>query len=85
MLGNRRVYTVRAIQEPVFSVAHTDFEGGGSDHGYRRTAIIFLDNLCATQPKSQIPKVRCAPTAPRTAVLVRGAHNIPYLYRRYST
>ena len=25
---------IRAIQEPVFSVANTDFEGGGDDHGY---------------------------------------------------
>ena len=25
---------MRAIQEPVFSVANTDFEGGGDDHGY---------------------------------------------------
>jgi hypothetical protein len=24
----------RAIQEPVFSVANTDFEGGGNDNGY---------------------------------------------------
>jgi hypothetical protein len=25
---------IRAIQEPVFSVANTDFEGGDDDHGY---------------------------------------------------
>jgi hypothetical protein len=25
---------IRAIQEPVFSVANADFEGGGDDHGY---------------------------------------------------
>jgi hypothetical protein len=25
---------VRAIQEPVFSVANADFEGGDDDHGY---------------------------------------------------
>jgi hypothetical protein len=25
---------IRAIQEPVFSVANTDFENGDDDHGY---------------------------------------------------
>jgi hypothetical protein len=25
---------IRPIQEPVFSVANTDFEGGDDDHGY---------------------------------------------------
>jgi hypothetical protein len=25
---------IRAIQEPVFSVANTDFEDGDDDHGY---------------------------------------------------
>jgi hypothetical protein len=25
---------IRAIQEPVFPVANTDFEGGYDDHGY---------------------------------------------------
>jgi hypothetical protein len=24
----------QAIQEPIFSVANTDFEGGDDDHGY---------------------------------------------------
>jgi hypothetical protein len=32
---------IRPIQEPVFSVANADFEGGDDDHGYD-TAIAFF-------------------------------------------
>jgi hypothetical protein len=39
---------VRAIQEPVFPVANTDFEGGDDDHGYGD--CIFFCHLCATKP-----------------------------------
>jgi hypothetical protein len=42
------VYTVRAIQEPVFSVAHADFEGGGNGHGY---GDYVFGHLCATKPQ----------------------------------
>jgi hypothetical protein len=38
---------IRAIQEPVFSVANTDFEGGDDDHGYGD--YIFFGHLRATQ------------------------------------
>jgi hypothetical protein len=30
----------RAIQEPVFSVANTDFEGGDNDNGYGDYGLI---------------------------------------------
>jgi hypothetical protein len=37
----------RAIQEPAFSVANTDFEGGDNDNGY---GDYIFGNLRATQP-----------------------------------
>ena len=33
---------MRAIQEPVFSVAHTDFEGGDNDHGHGNHIFLVI-------------------------------------------
>jgi hypothetical protein len=49
LVKNRKTNFLRqAIQEPIFSVAHTDFEGGGDGRG--RDVRHFFGQIGPTQP-----------------------------------
>ena len=43
---------IRAIQEPVFSVANTDFEGGDDDHGYGDCIFLVIHAQPSHSPSS---------------------------------
>jgi hypothetical protein len=49
LVKNRKTnFRRQAIQEPIFSVANADCEGGDGDYGYGD--CIFFGHLCVTQP-----------------------------------
>jgi hypothetical protein len=47
---------IRAIQEPVFSVANTDFEDGDDDHGYGDCIFLVIYAQPSHRPKTAMKR-----------------------------
>ena len=61
---------MRAIQEPVFSVANTDFEGGGDDHGYGDCMFLVIYAQPSQSQKNARGRISIAHTGRfRTAMI----------------